>query len=89
MPDMPGISTSRVSTSGFSALIIWRAACGSGAWPTTSISRITGQDIRQQAPDGGGIIHDQDAHRLHGALRYTVCATSGNCGSAMRSEWPI
>src|SRR5690606_10794677 len=38
MPSMFGISTSSVSTSGFSSLIMVRAISGSGAAPTTSIS---------------------------------------------------
>ena len=37
-PSMPGISMSRISTSGFNFLIIARAMCGSNAMPTTSIS---------------------------------------------------
>src|SRR5882757_1845690 len=37
-PSMRGISTSRVSTSGFSNLILSRATYGSGAVPTTSMS---------------------------------------------------
>ena len=37
-PSIFGISTSSVSTSGLSALIISRAAMGSGAAPTTSMS---------------------------------------------------
>src|SRR4029453_475950 len=39
MPSMLGISTSSVTTSGLRSLIIWRATSGSGAAPTTSMSR--------------------------------------------------
>ena len=63
-PSMRGISTSSVMTSGLSALMRSRATNGSGGGADDLDLGIGRQQGRQQLPHDGGIVDDQNAHRL-------------------------
>ena len=82
-PSIFGISTSRVMTSGLSALIASRASSGSAAWPTTSMPGSRDSAARDQAAHGGGIVDDEHATGLHAAVSVPE-PIGGDAGAAKR-----
>ncbi len=64
MPSMFGISTSSVTTSGFSVLMRSRAIYGSPAVPTTSISGSDDSNVDNKLTDQRGVVDNQNAYRF-------------------------